>query len=92
LAADADADTCDHTDAETHAHTVTNAEPNRSVHVDALSAAAGDQHSNRNTAARLHAAAHSTPHTNSAIHTDSFGRSYAYTQSIAASPKWTNQK
>ena len=92
MAADADTDTRDHVDAETHAHTVTIAEPNRSVHVDALSAAASEQHSDRDTAAQLHAAAHSDPHTNSDIRADGPGRSSAYTQAIAASPKWTNQK
>jgi hypothetical protein len=79
LAADADTDTRDHVDAETHAHTVTIAEPNRSVHVDALSAAATEQHSDRYTAAQLYAAAHNDPHTNSDIHTDNPSCSYAYT-------------
>lgn len=91
MAADADTDTRDHADAETHAHSVTIAEPNRSVHVDALSAAASKQHSDRDTAAQLHAAT-SNPHADSGIHTDNPSRNYAYTQSIAASPKWTNQK
>jgi hypothetical protein len=79
LATDADTDTRDHIDAETHAHTVTIAEPNRRIHVDALSAAASEQHSDRDTAAQLHAAALSDPHINSDIHTDDPGRSYAYT-------------
>ena len=52
-----DADTDDHADAETHAHTGTIAEPNRHFHMDTLSTAASEQHSDHNTAAQLHAAA-----------------------------------
>ena len=82
----------DHTDAQTHTDTVTIAEPNRHIHVDALSAAASEQHTDRDTAAQLHAAAHSDPHADSDSHTDGPGRSSVYTQAIAAFPKWTNQK
>ena len=92
MATDADTDTRDHTDAETHAYAVTIAEPNRSVHVDALSAAASEQHTDRDTTARLNAAANSKPHSDSASPTDDSGSSYAYAQAIAAFPKWTNQK
>jgi hypothetical protein len=88
----ADTDTHDHADAQTHTHTATFAEPNRYIHVDAFSAAASEQHTDRNTAAQLHATAHSDPHADSDCHTDSPGRGYVYTQAIAAFPKWTNQK
>jgi hypothetical protein len=80
-----DTHTHDHTDAQTRTPSPSPVQP--PIHV---TPSPQPQASNTPTdTVAQHAAAHNDSHADS--DTDSPGRSYVYTQAIAAFPKWTNQ-